>query len=149
MKIRVGWLMMRILLICIIATTLISGCAVEQQTVVDNLERSQVQAEESEAPPVTQKAAHYVEVKYRGSPVNLAALGFEYHNTDASSFIRGAWYDKQNKYLVMNIDGTYYNYCGVPESVWRGFKESESYGRYFNASIKESFEYKNCVGPDY
>ncbi len=148
MKIILGWLL-KAFLIFFIATALTSGCAVEQHTLVEKIEGSQPQAEERKTPPVIQRAANYVEVKYRATPVNLASPGFEYHNTDVSSFIRGAWYDKQNNYLVMNIDGTYYNYCGVPESVWRGFKESESYGRYFNASIKESFEYKNCVGPDY
>lgn len=125
------------------------GCALDQQPAVGNAEVSQAQAGKSETTPVIEQKTNYVEVKYRATPVNLAASGFEYHNTDASSFIRGAWYDKQNRYLVMNIDGTYYNYCGVPEAVWEGFKESESYGRYFNSSIKESYEYKNCVGPDY
>jgi hypothetical protein len=148
MKRILGWLL-KILIVGFIAIALTSGCAVEQQPVGDNFGGAQKQAEETELPTVTQKAANYVEVKYRSTPVNLFAQGFEYHNTDASSFIRGAWYDKQNRYLVMNIDGTYYNYCGVPEFVWRGFKESESYGRFFNASIKESFEYKNCIGPDY
>jgi hypothetical protein len=148
MKSILGWLL-KIFLVGFLSIALTSSCAVEQQPVGDNSGGTQTQAEETELPTVTQKAANYVEVKYRSTPVNLFAQGFEYHNTDASSFIRGAWYDQQNRYLVMNIDGTYYNYCGVPESVWRGFKESESYGRFFNASIKESFEYKNCIGPDY
>ena len=138
-----------VLIAFIVILTFISGCTVQQQTMIDDIEQPQPQIEEIVAPADEQQAAEYVEVKYQATPVNLAAPGFEYHNTETSSFIRGAWYDKQHQYLVMNIDGTYYNYCGVPEFVWRGFKQSESYGRYFNASIKESFEYKNCVGPDY
>lgn|GEM_PF-1417180 len=136
-------------LLFILLALALCGCAADQQPTIGNPEVSDSQAEKRETIPVVEQKTNYVEVKYRATPVNLAAPGFEYHNTDVSSFIRGAWYDKQNRYLVMNIDGIYYNYCGVLEYVWRGFKESESYGRYFNASIKESFDYKNCVGLDY
>ena len=136
-------------LLLILLVIALCGCEVDQQTTVGNSEVSQSQAGESETTRVIEEKTNYVEVKYRDTPVNLASPDFEFHNTDVSSFIRGAWYDRQNRYLIMNIDGTYYNYCGVPESVWKGFKESESYGRFFNASIKESFDYKSCVGSDY
>lgn len=50
----------------------------------------------------------YVDVKYRDTPVNVAASQFEYLNTDISTFIDGAWYDKQNKYMIIKLNEVYF-----------------------------------------
>src|SRR5690606_18386315 len=50
-----------------------------------------------------------VSIKYRTDQVDLNNQGFEHLNTSKSSFIRGAWYDKRNSYLVINLNGIYYH----------------------------------------
>lgn len=42
----------------------------------------------------TAERSKYVDIKYRDTPVDIAATRFEYMDTTGSSFIRGAWYDQ-------------------------------------------------------
>jgi len=91
----------------------------------------------------------YVSVKYRNTPVNIGTSDFEYLNTDKSSWIRGAWYDSSNRYMVINLDGTYYHYCGMQENIWKNFKRAESFGRYYNQHIKGQFDCRTGHVPDY
>lgn len=145
-----------LLIIVLILLMVVSGCntAAEPPQVEppEGRVEEQRKPEDSEAEEddsAEEVDANYITIKYRDTPVNIAAPHFEYLNTDVSSFIRGAWYDKDNQYLVMNLNDTYYNYCSVPVSTWEGFKRSESFGRYFNEMIKEQYEYKACEGPLY
>ena len=127
----------RVLLVAIALFVLFAcGCADKELTI-------------TEAPVNKSEAVNYVDIKYRDTPVNLASANFEYLDTDKSSFIRGAWYDKRNEYMVIKLNDVYYHYCGVPESVWKDFKQAESFGRYFNQAIKEEYEYRDCNGPNY
>ncbi len=145
-----------LIIIVLILLVLVSGCNAvaepPQAEPPEGQEEEQRKSETSEAEEdgnAEDANANYVTIKYRNTPVNIAAPQFEYLNTDVSSFIRGAWYDEDNQYLVMKLNDTYYNYCSVPVSTWEGFKHSESFGRYFNEMIKEQFEYKVCEGPQY
>ncbi len=95
------------------------------------------------------RATRYVEVKYRDDPVDIAAPHFEYFDTSGSSFIRGAWYDQGNQYLVINLDGVYYHYCGLPPSVWSNFKEADSFGRFYNQNIKVKYDCRQGHVPGY
>ena len=77
-------------------------------------------------------------VKYRATPVCLDAM--QYADTSKSSWIRGAWYDVKNAYLVISSNGTLYHYCRVPDGVWTGLQGAASHGKYFNANIKGRFD---------
>src|SRR5688572_10633678 len=69
---------------------------------------------------------HIVSVKYRETPVNLSA--FEFLDTSKSSFVTGAWYDRQNSYMVIGLRGTYYHYCRMPPAAWTSLKAADSHG---------------------
>lgn len=88
-------------------------------------------------------------VKYRNEYVNVWASNFEYLNTDVSSFICGAWYDDDNSYMIICLNGTYYHYCGMPKSAWQGFKKASSFGRYYNYHIKGSYDCRTGFVPPY
>lgn len=105
----------------------------------------------SEVAPVENETenSRYVDIEYRETPVNLAADSFEYLNTADSSFVRGAWYDQGNRYLVLNLDGVYYHYCGVPGSVWTNLKTAESAGGFYQQSIKGRYDCRNGHVPHY
>ncbi|MDY6826622.1 MAG: KTSC domain-containing protein [Bacillota bacterium] len=92
---------------------------------------------------------NFVTVKYRDTSVDIAAPYFEYHDTTGSSFIRGAWYDQNNQYMVINLDGVYYHYCAMPYSVWMNFKRADSYGRFYNQYIKGQYDCRQGYVPVY
>lgn len=93
--------------------------------------------------------SYVVRVRYRDSPVDLAAPHFDPLNTAGSSFVRGAWYDDGNDYMVIRLDATYYHYCGLPDSVWDAFASASSFGSFYNGSIKGRFDCRSGYVPSY
>lgn len=92
---------------------------------------------------------NYVTVKYRDATVDIAAPHFEFLDTAGSSFVRGAWYDQGNEYMVINLDGVFYHYCGMPGSVWRNFKQAESFGSFCHQNIKDRYDCRQGYVPGY
>lgn len=86
-----------------------------------------------------------VSVKYREDQVDLNNYDFEYLDTSKSSFVRGAWYDFLEEYLVINLSGTYYHYCEVPVGLWEKFVYSDSFGSSYNQLLKGKY---SCEGKD-
>jgi len=97
----------------------------------------------------SQSKQNYIDVQYRKDPVNIEDQNFEYLNTSKSSFIRGAWYDKSNGYLIMNINEKYYHYCETPESIWAELQKTSSFGSYYNAKIKGNYDCRERTVPSY
>lgn len=93
--------------------------------------------------------SNLVSVQYRATLVDLAAQQFDYLSTAGSSFVRGAWYDAANDYMIIRLDSTYYHYCGLPGSVWDAFSAASSFGSYYNGSIKGRFDCRGGYVPEY
>lgn len=93
----------------------------------------------------TQKS---VSVKY-GDTVDVGHSHFEYLNTSGSSLVRGAWYDSSSKYMVINLNGTYYQYCRMPSSAWLSFKKVSSFGSHYNSAIKGLYDCRSGGIPSY
>ena len=100
-------------------------------------------------PNIESHYSNYVNVKYRSEPVDIANPRFEELNTSKSSWIRGAWYDSINQYMVINLEGTYYHYCGMPSSSWSSFKGASSFGSYYNAYIIGNYDCRVNYVPQY
>lgn len=92
---------------------------------------------------------NYVNIKYRENSVDVGDPRFEYLNTSKSSFVRGAWYDDDNKYMVINLKGTNYHYCGLPVSTWSSFKKADSFGTYYNKYIYQNYDCRINYVPTY
>jgi hypothetical protein len=86
------------------------------------------------------------EVKYRGV-VNLAP--FKCDGIERSSFIREVCYDAKNTYLLINLNGTWYHYCEIDHGTLDALLSAESMGRFYNASIKGSFDCRTHRIPTY
>lgn len=99
--------------------------------------------------PIILGSSNSVNVKYREDNVDISADRFEEFDTSKSSFIRGAWYDEGNNYMIINLSGTYYHYCGKPRSSWDSFKSASSLGEYYNQRIKGSYDCRIYAVPDY
>jgi hypothetical protein len=65
-------------------------------------------------------------------------------NTSKSSWIRSASYyscDGGSGFFIIKTDKQEYIYTGVPIDTWYGFKNAESFGRYYNHNIKHKFSF--------
>lgn len=77
-----------------------------------------------------------VNIKY-GDSINISQ--WEALDTSKSSFVEGAWYDKNSSQTVIKLNGSYYKYCNFPTNIWKNFKSSESFGNYYNSNIKGNY----------
>ena len=95
------------------------------------------------------KNTKYIKVEYRDSEIDINHERWDYLDTIKSSWINGAWYDKDNKYMIINLEGSYYNYCGVSNSVWDRFTEADSFGTDYNRYIKGNYDCRYNYMPEY
>ena len=82
-----------------------------------------------------------VEVRDRGA-VDLAA--FECRDTNRSSIIQRACYDRAQHNLILSINGVYDQYCGLPASVFDELMGAPSMGQFFNRNIRVSADRYQC-----
>lgn len=76
-----------------------------------------------------------VDVKYRGV-VDLKPFACD--DTPRSSFIQRICYDKAQRYMLINLKGTYYHYCELPPATFDAFVAAPSMGEFYNQKIKVS-----------
>lgn len=66
-----------------------------------------------------------------------------------STAIRHAVYDSPARVLVLTfVTGRRYRYRGVPPAVAEGFQRARSKGGYFNARIRDRYEFDELEGGD-
>ena len=90
-----------------------------------------------------------VKVKYRKTPVDLGHPRFAFKDTSKSSYVRGAWYDGANRYMVIRLKATYYHFCRMPSRSWSQFKAAPSHGRHFSNHIKGRYDCRQGGVPSY
>ena len=81
------------------------------------------------AMPVTDEM---VDVKSRGI-VDLRA--FVCTDTPRSTHVQRVCYDEGESYLLINVRGTYYQYCGMPSMTFNKFVTAPSMGRFYSQKI--------------
>ena len=96
--------------------------------------------------PTVATAGETAMVKYRG-PVDLAPFNCEW--VSRSSVVNRLCYDAKEKYVVVNLTGTYYHYCEVPANVVSAWRQADSMGRYYNAVMKGRFDCRVLRAPAY
>jgi hypothetical protein len=65
-------------------------------------------------------------------------------NTSNSTWIRGASYyscDGNSGFLIINTDRHDYLHSGVPITIWHGFKNTNSFGNYYDHNIKHKYRF--------
>ncbi len=87
-------------------------------------------------------------VKYRSGPVDVTKHGFENFQKQ-SSVIYDSWYDRKNNYLIINVKGTNYHYCGFDNKYWEYLKNASSLGRFYIQNIKGRFDCRLSPVPSY
>jgi|ERR1039458_7573548 hypothetical protein len=94
----------------------------------------------------TTATAETVIVKYRG-PVELSHFDCQY--VSRSSVVKRLCYDSHERYVVVNLTGTYYHYCEVPPTTVTAWKQAPSMGTFYNSEIKGRFDCRNSQVPAY
>lgn len=91
-----------------------------------------------------QLANQFLTYQEAGRKIKSASFKIsEKANTTKSSWINSASYyscDGNTGYFIFVAKEKEYIHFGVPYSVWQGFKNAESYGRFYNKKIK--YQYK-------
>lgn len=90
--------------------------------------------------------AKEVFVKYRGL-VNLEH--FSCPNLKASSLVQALCYDDNEQYLLVSLNGTFYHYCEVPNSVYEAWLHATSLGKFYNFEIKGHYDCRINYLPSY
>jgi hypothetical protein len=80
--------------------------------------------------------AETVSVKNHGT-VDLRPFDCEW--VSRSSVVRRVCYDKPNRYMLINVSGTYYHYCRIDEYTVTRLLRADSVGLHYNANIEGQF----------
>ncbi len=98
--------------------------------------------------PIDQKEnrADMVYVKYRGE-VDLKF--FSCTDVVRSSFIRRVCYDRDNEYMLISLNGTFYHYCEIDAGTVSSLLNAPSMGSFYNRSIKGQFDCRLHQVPEY
>ena len=81
--------------------------------------------------------AETVSVKNRGT-VDLRSFNCEW--VSGSSVVRRVCYDKPNRYILINVSGTYYQYCRIDEYTVARLLRADSVGLHYYANIEGQFD---------
>lgn len=92
-----------------------------------------------------------VHVKYRSTPVNVATGNFEYWIPQSQGNVLEAWWDIRNQYLLINVRGTVYHYCGVSFQAWKDLTGSSAADFQYDTFIKghTRFDCRRTQPPTY
>ena len=93
--------------------------------------------------------AREISVKYRDSIVDVSNGHFVEINLKRSSIVKEMFYDTGNEYLLVSLKGTFYHYCGIPNSVVTEWVSAPSLGRYYISRVKGSFDCRKGPIPRY
>lgn len=97
---------------------------------------------------ITSINAKDIYVKYNGN-VNVDNGNFEHFNLSYSSLIKDMYYDNKNKYLIVQLKSTYYNYCGIGKNTVDNWLSSGSLGGYYLGNIKGNYDCRVYPKPNY
>ena len=65
---------------------------------------------------ISSVSSKQIYVKYRG-PVDTNNGHLSQISLKSSSLVQEIFYDADNHYLIVNLNGTYYHYCELPEEI--------------------------------
>lgn len=102
-----------------------------------------------EEPVAPSRIERWITVEYRSTPVDVGHPRFEHLGHTDSSLVQEAWYDSENGYMIIDLNGSKYHYCRMPQSGWSEFTTAASLGSHYNQEIRGAFDCRNGGVPDY
>jgi len=97
---------------------------------------------------VTASAVHAetVQVKYRGK-IDLGP--FKCTDVAQSTLVRRVCYDQAKSYMLINLRGVHYHYCGVDAATVAAFQKADPIAKYYYKSIRGHFDCRKHRIPKY
>jgi hypothetical protein len=99
--------------------------------------------------PASAHTPHWLTIKYRSDPVDVAKRWFVYLDGGSSSLVDATFYDADNRYMIISLNGTAYHYCGMADGAWSEFTAASSLGSFYNDRIKGRFDCRTGFVPEY
>lgn len=93
--------------------------------------------------------AEIIYVKYRTTPIDISSEHFKELKLKSSSVVNRIVFDKGNRYLLVQLNQTFYHYCGVPEHIVDTWQHATSLGTFYNVNIKGNYDCRESVVPEY
>jgi len=87
----------------------------------------------------TTATAKQVYVKYRGT-VETNNGYLNKYPLKASSLVQEIFFDQNHEYLIVDLRGTYYHYCGIPENVVNMWVSASSLGKFYRSYIRGNYD---------
>lgn len=88
------------------------------------------------APPTSLAYHSWITVKYRDTPVDLAAPGMIQLPVVADGDVVSVYWDSLNDYMVINLTGTWYHYCAFAMADAEAFVAAPSGGSHYQSVIR-------------
>jgi hypothetical protein len=107
----------------------------DQETALQPGEREQI---EKSAEP------QWVQVKYRDTPVNVANGYFTHWKVSETGNVRDVWYDREDEYMLINLSGTVYHYCGFDILWWNNFSNYSPGTDYYYSNLIKGYPMFDC-----
>lgn len=90
-----------------------------------------------------------LQVKYRDTnKVDVCSADFEKLDKKGN-LATWIWYDKNNKYLVIQLNDTNYHYCGFSSSDWKNLKGSKGIDIFYQNIIQWKYDCRDGSIPEY
>ncbi len=142
--------MKRLTITAVAAAIVLSACSTSTAPPPTN-STSTIAASIVTAAPTTAPShtPHWLTIKYRSDPVDVADPRFVYLDGGSSSLVDFAFYDPSNEYMIVSLNGTAYHYCGMPAGAWDEFTGASSLGSFYDTRIKGRFDCRSGFVPQY
>lgn len=92
--------------------------------------------------------AKQVYVKYRGVVETNNGYLSGYRLKD-SSLVQEILFDQNHNYLIVNLRGTYYHYCGIPKNIVNTWVSASSLGKFYRSYIRGNYDCRVNPIPSY
>ena len=86
----------------------------------------------------------WVQVKYRDTPVNVANGYFTHWKVSETGNVRDVWYDRKDEYMLIDLGGTVYHYCGFDISSWIYLSISVSQTDFYYSTLIKGYPKFDC-----
>ena len=88
----------------------------------------------------TSAMSQQINVKYHDGIVDLSNGQFHSYSLKYSSVVKEIFYNSSNRYLIVNLNGTYYQYCDIPSNVVDNWISAPSLGKFYIGRIKGEYD---------
>jgi KTSC domain len=111
-----------------------------------------VEPKQWQGPPPKQKSKPRQDkgekqIKYSG-PVDLASVDLaSFTCVDRDSWIKRVCFDASSQHMLINMNGIFYDYCGVDDGTIEALLAAPSMGKFYHAKIRGRFDCRASHAP--